>query len=83
MENDDVATAIDILAHRHGITAAPKPVDTFVSAVTRLCSDVEVTLDHTERLLVGLARAGVISDEQRFELHAGYLRQKSRGVRFT
>ena len=58
-------------------------MDTFVSAVTRLCSDIEVTLDRTERLLVGLARAGVISDEQRFELHAGYLRQRSRDVRFT
>ena len=59
----------------------PLPVDTFVSAVTHPCSDVEVTLDHTECLLVGLTRAEVISDEQRFELHAGYLRQKARDVR--
>ena len=80
MENEDVATAIDTLAHRHGITGAAEPVDAFVSAVTRLCSDVEVTLDHTECLLVGLTRAGIISDEQRFELHAGYLRQKARSV---
>ena len=75
MENEDVAVAIAILAHKHGITAAPEPVDTFVNAVTRLCSDVEVTLDPTERLLIGLTRAGVISDERRFELHAGYLAQ--------
>jgi len=81
LENDDVATAIDTLVHRHGITPAADPVDTFVDAVTRLCSDVEVTLDHIECLLNGLTRAGVISDEQRFELHAGYLRQKARDVR--
>ena len=80
---DDVATAIDTLAHRHGITAAAEPVDAFVNTMTRLCSDIEVTFDHTERLLIGLARAGVISDEQRFELHAGYLHQRSRDVRFT
>ena len=80
---DDVATAIATLACKHGITAAPEPVDTFVSAVTRLCSDVEVTLEESNTLLVGLTRAGVISDEQRFELHAGYLHQRSRDVRFT
>ena len=77
---DDVATAIDTLAHRHGITAAADPVDTFVNAVTRLCSDSEVTFDHTERLLLGLARAGVVTDEQRFVLHAAYLRQKAADV---
>lgn len=80
---DDVATAIDTLAHRHGITAAAEPVDAFVNAVTRLCSDIEVTFDHTERLLLGLAHAGIVTNEQRFTLHTAYLHQRSRYVRFT
>ena len=71
----DVAAAITTLAQAHGITAAPEPVDAFADAAARLC-DAEVIFDHTERLLIGLARAGLVADEQRFALHAAYLRQK-------
>lgn len=76
----DAAAAISALAWTHGVTGAPEPIDAFVDAATRLC-DTAVTLDHTERLLVGLARAGVVNDEQRFALHAAYLRQQAGDVR--
>lgn len=77
---DNVAATISTLAQTYGITAAPKPVDAFADAVTRLCGDIEVTFGHTERLLLGLARAGIVTDEQRFALHAAYLRQKAGDV---
>jgi len=72
----DVATAIITLAWTHGITAATEPVDAFADATARLC-DMEVTFDHTERLLLGLARGGFVTDEQRFALHAAYLQQRA------
>ena len=75
----DVAAAISTLAWTHGVTATPEPVDAFAYAATRLC-DTEVTFDHTEGLLLGLARAGVVTDEQRFALHAAYLRQQAGDV---
>ena len=76
----DAAVAINTLAWTHGITAVPEPIDAFADATARLC-DTEVTFDHTERLLLGLARAGVVTDEQRFALHAAYLRQQAGDVR--
>ena len=76
----DVAAAISTLAWTHGITAEPAPIDAFADAAARL-SDAEVTFDRTERLLLGLARADLITDEQRFALHAAYLHQKADGVR--
>lgn len=76
----DVATAISTLAWTHGVTAAPEPVDAFADATARLC-DSEVTFDHTERLLLGLARGGFVTDEQRFALHTAYLQQKASDVR--
>lgn len=59
---------------RHGVAFTEAPVDTFAAAVSRL-SDAGVRLDQTEELLLALARAGVVSDTQRFALHAAYLRQ--------
>ena len=70
----DVAGAICQLAWLNGVTGQLEPIDPFVSAATRL-ADTEVTLDSVERLLLGLARAGVLNDEQRFAAHAVYLRQ--------
>lgn len=70
----DAATAITTLASTHGITAEPGPIDTFADAASRL-SDAEVAFDHFERLLLKLARAGVVTDDERFALHALYLRQ--------
>jgi hypothetical protein len=76
----DAAAAISTMAWTHGITAEPAPIDAFVDAAARL-SDAEVTFDHIERLLLGLARANLVTDEQRFALHAAYLHQKAHGVR--
>lgn len=76
----DVAAAISTLAWTNGVTAQPQPIDTFADAAARLC-DTEITLDHIEHLLLGLARARVITDEQRFALHAAYLLQKASDVR--
>ena len=76
----DAAAAISTMAWTHGITAAPAPIDAFADAAARL-SDAEVTFDHIERLLLGLARANLVTDEQRFALHAAYLHQKANGVR--
>gem|GEM_PF-4154032 len=76
----DVAAAISTLAWTHGVTAAAEPVDAFADATARLC-DTEVTFDHTERLLLGLARGGFVTDEQRFTLHAAYLQQQAGDVR--
>lgn len=61
-------------ARRHAVTFTEAPVDTFAAAVSRL-SDAGVQLDQTEQLLLALARAGVVTDPQRFALHAAYLRQ--------
>ena len=76
----DAAAAISTMAWTHGITAAPAPIDGFADAAARM-SDAEVTFDHIERLLLGLARANLVTDEQRFALHAAYLHQKANGVR--
>lgn len=76
----DAAAAVSTMAWTHGITAAPAPIDAFADAAARL-SDAEVTFDHIERLLLGLARANLVTDEQRFALHAAYLHQKADGVR--
>ena len=76
----DAAAAISTKAWTHGITAEPAPIDAFADAAARL-SDAEVTFDHIEGLLLGLARANLVTDEQRFALHAAYLHQKAHGVR--
>lgn len=62
------------LAERHGIAYAAAPTDAVAAAISRL-SDAEHQPDGTEDLLLALARAGVISPEERLELHAAYLRQ--------
>jgi hypothetical protein len=76
----DAAAAISTLAWTHGIAAEPAPIDAFADAAARL-SDAEVTFDRTERLLLSLARAALITDEERFALHAAYLLQRADGVR--
>ena len=72
----DVTAAISTLAWTYGVTAAAEPVDAFTDATARLC-DMEITFDHTERLLLGLARGGFVTDEQRFALHTAYLQQQA------
>ena len=62
-------------AREHAVAFVPGAVDTFTDAVSRL-SDAPVQLDATEQALLALARAGIVTDAQRFALHAAYLRQK-------
>lgn len=70
----NAASWIRDMARHHGVTFAQAPVDTFATAVSCL-SDAGVQLDEIEQLLLALTRAGVVSDAQRFALHATYLRQ--------
>jgi hypothetical protein len=71
-----VAEWIDTTAMLHGVSCAPEPIDDFADAVSRL-SDAAVHLDEPERQLLALFRAGLISDDHRFALHAAYLRQRA------
>ena len=61
-----VASWIREVARRHGVSFAETPVDAFSAAVSRL-SDAGV--------LLALFRADIVTDAQRFALHAAYLRQ--------
>ena len=70
----DAAVTITTLASTHGITAAPEPIDTFSDAVSCL-SDAEVSFGSVERLLLALTRAGIVTDEESFALHAAHLRK--------
>ena len=72
----DVAAAIRTLARLHGVSGELEPIDVFARAASRL-ADADVDLDPVERLLLGLARRGFITDQRRFALHAIYLRQKA------
>jgi len=75
----DARAAIHTLAWTHGITGARESIDTFVDAAARL-SDAEAEFDHCDRLLIELGRRGLVSDEERFALHAAYLVQRARGL---
>ena len=70
----DAAATIAVLAGTHGITAAPEPIDTFAGAVSCL-SDAEVSFDSVQRMLLALTHAGIVTDEERFALHAAHLRK--------
>ena len=72
----DVAAAVMTLAWVHGLADTPAVIDGFANAVSRL-ADADVKLDHVERLLLALARAGIVDDRERFALHAVYLHQKA------
>lgn len=63
-------------AQDHNVRHAEAPIDVFATAASRL-SDLGVTLDDIELLLLALARNGVVTGRQRFALHAACLRQKS------
>ncbi len=80
-EIGDAREAISTLAWTHGVTAEPEPVDAFVDDATRLCSN-DVQFDHIELLLLGLARAEVITDEQRLALHGAYIHQRAADLRY-
>jgi hypothetical protein len=69
-----VASWIRETAHFHRVSFAETPFDAFSAAVSRLF-DAGVQPDQTEQLLLGLFRAGIVTDVRRFALHAAYLRQ--------
>lgn len=72
----NVAAAVMTLARVHGIVDEPAVIDDFANAGSRL-SDADVELDYVERLLLALARAGIVDDRERFGLHTVYLHQKA------
>ena len=72
----NVAAAVMTLAWVHGLADTLAVIDGFANAVSRL-ADADVELDHVERLLLALARAGIVDDRERFALHAVYLHQKT------
>jgi hypothetical protein len=83
IDTDKIESAkdtISILAMKNGIIEEREPIDDLVEAAARL-SDAEAKFDRTERLLILLGRRGIISDEERFVLHAAYLQQKANGRR--
>lgn len=69
-----VADHVRALARTHGITFERTELDDYAETISRL-SDAEVDPDEIELLLRALNRAGVITPERRFALHAAYLRQ--------
>jgi len=63
-------------AQDHNDRHTEAPIDVFATAACRR-SDAGVALDDTELLLLALARNDIVTDRQRFALHAACLRQKS------
>jgi hypothetical protein len=68
---------IHALARVHGVVYRPNPLDDLGNTITRLAGD-DVQLDDTQLLLLALARAGFISDEEAGDLHIAYMRQRTR-----
>ena len=61
------------LAIAHGVVYEETALDQLANAHARL-SDNDVTLDETERLIIALRRAGVVTDEEGSRLHDAYIR---------
>jgi hypothetical protein len=72
----DVAAWTRATAAARQIALTAEPIDTFVDAATHL-ADTRVHMDETEQVLLALARHGLISDAQRFALHAAHLRSQT------
>ena len=67
----DVGVWIRKAAQDHNVRHTEAPIDVFATAASRL-SDAGVALDDIELLLLALARNGIVTDQQRFALHAAY-----------
>jgi hypothetical protein len=86
--DDDVAAALSAISGR--LTADSlsiplrEPIDDFADAANRLCGGGlnDDDDDVIDRLLIALARRGVISDSERFTLHAAHTlsRRKRRRI---
>jgi hypothetical protein len=68
------ADRIRVLAREHGVSYAEGPNDRLAEHMSRLAGDA-VVLDETERLLVGLHRAGRLTRSEMILLQAQYLRE--------
>jgi hypothetical protein len=73
----NIATFVNELAARYGVTFIANDLDIFAAAVSRL-SDAEVQPDATEDLLIVLQRAGIISSSEGMVLHHAHIRQLAR-----
>ena len=73
VEFPSVRQQIHDLAARHGVVYEETPLDRLADDHARL-SDSEVTLDETERLIMALQRAAVITAEEAGNLHDAYIR---------
>ena len=62
------------LAERHKVAYVETASDVLGHHITRLAGD-DIELDETERLLLALERAGVVSGVDAVRLHADYLHQ--------
>ena len=72
-KHPSVRRQIHDLAARHGVVYEETPLDRLADDHARL-SDSEVTLDETEKLLLALNRADVISDAEHGTLLDAYIR---------
>jgi len=68
------------LANHHNVTYVRTFADEWGDAVTRLADD-EVHVDHIQRLLISLRRAGKVSSDQMATILVRYLREKKARVR--
>ncbi len=78
-EYEDTAAYVAALAEHHGAVYVQTATDEFSDAVSRLLGDELPPRDETEKLLLALYRAGVISDSQANDLlfrHLGDLKKK-------
>ena len=65
---------IEALAQEHGVIYVPGPYDELAAKFSEL-SDKGVAQDDTERLLIALKRAGVISCREMIDLLGAYLHE--------
>ena len=72
----DVGVWIGKAAQDHKVRYTEAPIDVFATAACRL-SDAGGALGDIEHPLLAPARNGIVTDRQRFALHAAYLCQKS------
>ena len=74
---EGIAEWVEANAQRKGISLPNTRYYKLASAISRL-SDSETELDHTEKLLVAMSRARLITDSQLGILQVSYLRHSAR-----
>ena len=74
-DNGSVRATVAKLASDHNVIYVETDLDAFAEVATRLAGDV-VKLDDTERLMLALARAGVIDRPEAVSMFVAYGREK-------